>query len=61
MRKIGVILLSGGLDSTTVAAYAIKQVYELIGITVNYGQKHSREIESAQKIAQIVKYCKQFA
>ncbi len=54
MRKIGVILLSGGLDSTTVAAYAIKQGYELIGITVNYGQKHSREIESAQKIAQIM-------
>ena len=54
MRKIGVILLSGGLDSTTVATYAMKQGYELIGITVNYGQKHSREIDSALKIAQIM-------
>ncbi len=54
MRKIGVILLSGGLDSTTVAAYAMKQGYELEGITVHYGQKHSREVESAKKIAQVM-------
>jgi 7-cyano-7-deazaguanine synthase len=54
MRKIGVILLSGGLDSTTVAAYAMKQEYELIGITFHYGQKHSREVESAKKIAQVM-------
>jgi 7-cyano-7-deazaguanine synthase len=54
MRKIGVILLSGGLDSTTVAAYAMKQGYELIGITVHYGQKHSKEVESAKKIAQVM-------
>ena len=52
MRKIGVVLLSGGLDSTTVAAYAKKQGYELKAITLNYGQKHSKEIESAKKVAQ---------
>ena len=51
MRKLGVILLSGGLDSTTVAAIAQKQGYELMAITLNYGQKHVREIESAKKIA----------
>ncbi len=54
MRKIGVILLSGGLDSTTVAAYAMKQGYELMGITVHYGQKHSKEVESAKKITQVM-------
>lgn len=51
MEKIGVILLSGGLDSTTVAAYAMKQGFKLKAITLQYGQKHSREVESAKKVA----------
>jgi 7-cyano-7-deazaguanine synthase len=54
MKKIGVILLSGGLDSTTVAAYALEQGYELTGLTFHYGQKHNREIRSARKIAGIL-------
>jgi len=54
MKKIGVILLSGGLDSTTVAAYAIKQDYELMGITIRYGQKHRREIQSAIEVARLL-------
>jgi 7-cyano-7-deazaguanine synthase len=54
MKKIGLILLSGGLDSTTVAAYALKEEYELMALTFHYGQKHSREIESARKIARIL-------
>lgn len=54
MRKVGVILLSGGLDSTTVAAYAKKQGYELIAITLYYGQKHTKEVESAKKVAQVM-------
>jgi len=53
-KKIGVILLSGGLDSTTVAAYAIKEGYDLIGLTIRYGQKHSREIASAKKVAKVL-------
>ena len=52
MRKIGVILLSGGLDSTTVAAYAKRQGYQLRAITLRYGQKHSKEVQSARKVAQ---------
>lgn len=51
MRKIGVILFSGGLDSTTVASLAIREGYELTGLTFLYGQKHQREIDSARKIA----------
>jgi 7-cyano-7-deazaguanine synthase len=55
MRKVGIILLSGGLDSTTVAAYAKKQGYELIAITLHYGQKHSKEVQAARKVAQLMK------
>jgi 7-cyano-7-deazaguanine synthase len=54
VRKIGVMLLSGGLDSTTVAAYAKKQGYELKAITLRYGQKHSKEVECAKKVAKVV-------
>jgi 7-cyano-7-deazaguanine synthase len=54
MKKIGVILLSGGLDSTTVAAYAVNQGYELTGLTFLYGQKHYREISSARKVAAVL-------
>jgi len=52
MRKVGVVLLSGGLDSTTVAAYAKKQGYELRAITIHYGQRHSKELESARNVAE---------
>lgn len=54
MKKVGVILLSGGLDSTTVAAYAQKQGYELKAMTFHYGQKHSKELESAKKVAELM-------
>jgi len=54
MVKLGVILLSGGLDSTTMATYAIKQGYGLTGLTFHYGQKHSKEVESAKKIAELL-------
>jgi 7-cyano-7-deazaguanine synthase len=46
-----VVLLSGGLDSTTALAIAATEGYQLYALTFRYGQRHSREIESAQKIA----------
>lgn len=46
-----IILLSGGLDSTTVAAIAKKSGFELYALSFNYGQRHEIELESAQKIA----------
>jgi len=46
-----VCLISGGLDSFVSAAIAKKEGYELYGLTVNYSQKHKKEIESAKKIA----------
>src|SRR5262249_53844738 len=51
MRRLGLVLLSGGLDSTTVAALAVRQAYELSAVTVYYAQAHSREIESAKAVA----------
>jgi len=53
-RRLGVILLSGGLDSTTVAAYAKMQGYELAALTLHYGQKHSVEVKAAKKIATLL-------
>ncbi|MBM2831024.1 MAG: 7-cyano-7-deazaguanine synthase [Dehalococcoidia bacterium] len=44
-------MLSGGLDSTTVAAQAQKAGFELTAITLRYGQKHSKEVDAAKKVA----------
>jgi 7-cyano-7-deazaguanine synthase len=51
-RKLGVILLSGGLDSTTLAAYAVRQDVRLSALTLDYGQTHRRELKSAAVIAE---------
>ena len=49
--KKAVILLSGGLDSSTVTAYAKNQGFDCYPISFNYGQKRSIELEAAKKIA----------
>jgi 7-cyano-7-deazaguanine synthase len=46
-----VVLLSGGLDSYTAAAMLQRQDFELFALTVRYGQRHVREIESARVVA----------
>ena len=46
-----VVLLSGGLDSSTVLAIALEMGYEVHALSFDYGQRHSRELESAKKIA----------
>ncbi len=51
MRRLAVALLSGGLDSTTAAALARREGYELTALTVRYGQVHQRELESARAVA----------
>jgi len=45
------VLLSGGLDSTTVAALARREGYALAAVTVHYGQAHRREIDAAREVA----------
>jgi len=52
--KKGVVLISGGLDSSTVAYYARKECNELYALTLNYGQAHKRELESAKTIAKML-------
>jgi 7-cyano-7-deazaguanine synthase len=49
MRAI--VLLSGGLDSYTAAAIAKSEGFALNALTVHYGQRHAREIESARSVA----------
>ena len=51
MKRLGLVLLSGGLDSTTVAALACRRGYDLSGVTVHYGQAHRREVEAARRVA----------
>jgi len=46
-----VVLLSGGLDSYTAAAIAKTQRFSLFALTVRYGQRHAREVESARAVA----------
>ncbi|MCL0028938.1 7-cyano-7-deazaguanine synthase QueC [Dehalococcoidia bacterium] len=54
MTSFGVSLLSGGLDSTTVTAYAEDRVDRLTALTFHYGQTHSKEVECAGLIARLL-------
>lgn len=50
-RPIGVVLLSGGLDSMVVAGIARERGFALHALTIDYGQRHARELASARDIA----------
>jgi 7-cyano-7-deazaguanine synthase len=50
MRK-AVVLLSGGLDSMVTAGIAREQGFDVLALTVNYGQRHSVELAAAKAIA----------
>lgn len=47
----GIVLLSGGLDSTTVAAHALRAGWNVRGLCIRYGQRHEREVEAALAVA----------
>src|SRR6266566_6423655 len=49
--KRAVVLLSGGIDSTTTLAIAIEQGYEAYPLSFDYGQRHQIEIDAARRIA----------
>lgn len=50
-RDKAVVLLSGGLDSTTTLAIAMEQGFETYALSFRYGQRHEVELEAARKIA----------
>ena len=49
--KRAVVLLSGGLDSSTVLAMVRARDFECYALSVHYGQRHSAELDAARKIA----------
>ncbi len=53
MAKTAVVLLSGGIDSSTAAAIAKSEGYdELYALSFDYSQRHKLELESAKKVAE---------
>jgi len=52
--KKAVVLLSGGVDSTTVLAIAKSENFELYALTFEYGQRHALEVESARTVARTI-------
>ena len=54
MTKKAVCLISGGLDSAVAAFIAKKKGYELYALTFRYGQRHTKELLCAKKIAKEV-------
>ncbi len=51
MAPRAVVLLSGGMDSATALAIAIQEGFEVTALSVDYGQRHRRELDAARKIA----------
>jgi 7-cyano-7-deazaguanine synthase len=55
LKKRAVVLLSGGVDSTTTLAIAQSQGYEAYAMSFSYGQRHVLELERARQIAEKMK------
>lgn len=50
-RPLAVVVFSGGQDSTTCLYWALNRAFRVVALTINYGQRHQREIEAARIIA----------
>ncbi|MEW6675348.1 MAG: 7-cyano-7-deazaguanine synthase QueC [Nitrospirota bacterium] len=50
-RRKAVVLLSGGIDSSTTMAIAKAEGYEIYALSFDYSQRHKRELASAKKVA----------
>jgi len=50
-RPLAIALLSGGLDSATAAALAIEAGHRVIALSLDYGQRHRRELQAAAAVA----------
>jgi 7-cyano-7-deazaguanine synthase len=51
LHNRAVILLSGGLDSSTAASLARASGFELYALSFDYGQRHHKELDAAKRIA----------
>lgn len=51
MAPRAVVLLSGGMDSATALAIALKEGFDITALSVDYGQRHRKELESARRVA----------
>ncbi|KAF0146037.1 MAG: queuosine biosynthesis protein QueC [Nitrospirae bacterium] len=54
MKKKAVILLSGGVDSSTTLAIAKSRGYELYALSFDYSQRHKIELDAAKKVALVL-------
>jgi 7-cyano-7-deazaguanine synthase len=50
-RPKAIVLLSGGLDSTTALAIALHEGFDVHALTFRYGQRHQVEVEAARRVA----------
>ncbi len=50
MSNKAIVLLSGGLDSTTVLAMAKQQSYQVYALSFQYGQRHTVELDAAMSL-----------
>lgn len=50
-RRRAVVLLSGGLDSTVATAIAREAKFDIFALTIDYGQRHRRELAAASAVA----------
>ena len=51
LTRRAVVLLSGGLDSYTAAAVAARDGFSLCALSINYGQRHVRELAASRAVA----------
>jgi 7-cyano-7-deazaguanine synthase len=49
-KKRAVVIVSGGIDSSTLIYKTVREGYDTYALTFLYGQKHKREIESAREV-----------
>jgi len=54
-KKTAVVLLSGGLDSTTCLYWAKKRGFSPVALSIRYGQRHARELAAARAVARAAK------